>query len=135
MAAPTGAYVLKDCMVKFAAVDYANQVQKMRLVPNVTRETFKTLVPDGVVNDVTTTWELELMGVQDWESGGLAAYLNTNAGAIISCTVAPKKGTGKQQAVVSVVCQPVEFGGEQGSFNTFDVTLGCNGVPVFSAQP
>jgi hypothetical protein len=135
MAAPTGGYVLRDAIVKFGSTVFTNQVQKVRLVPNVTRETFKTLVPDGVVNDVTTFWELELMGVQDWETGGIADYLNTNAGSVVTVVVAPRSGTGRKQATVSVMCQPVEFGGEQGSLNTFDVTLGCNGTPVFSSQP
>jgi hypothetical protein len=135
MAAPTGAYVLRDVIFKFASTSFANQVTKARLVPDVSRETLRTLVPDGIVQDVTTAWELELSGVQDWETGGLAAYLNTNAGNTVVCTFAPRSGTGKQQVTCSVVIQPVDFGGEQGNFNTFDVTLGVVGTPTFAAQP
>jgi hypothetical protein len=135
MAAPTGAYVIRDASVKFGATDFANQVSKVRLIPNVDRQTMRTLVPDGIVNDIDTTWELELSGVQDWESGGLAAYFNTNAGVEVTAVVIPRKGTGKQQATCKVVLQPVPFGGEQGNFNEFDVTLGVNGTPTFAAQP
>lgn len=134
MTAPTGAYVIKDALVKFASTDYANQVQKARLVPTVTRETMKTLVPDGVVNDISVVWELELTGIQDWETGGLALYFNANAGTVVTAEIAPRVGTGKKKATVSVMLQPVEFGGEQGQWATFDVTLGVNGVPTFASQ-
>jgi hypothetical protein len=135
MTAPTGAFVLKDAIVKFGATTFTNQVTKARLVPDVNRETLRTLVPDGIVQDVTTTWTLELSGVQDWETGGLAAYMNTNAGSTVTAVIAPRTGSGKQQATVSVLIQPVDFGGEQGNWNTFDATLGVVGTPTFAAQP
>lgn len=134
MAAPTGAYVLKDVLLTIEGTDFANQVAKVRFVPEVTRETMKTLVPDGVVNDVTTTWTLELTGVQDHETGGLAKFMMDNAGTAQTVVFGPRKGTGKRQATAEVVMQPVDFGGEQGQWNTFEVTLGVNGVPTFGAQ-
>lgn len=134
MTAPTGAFVLKDALVTFDATDFANQVSKVRLVPDVTQETMKTLVPDGIISDVTVTWTLELSGVQDWETGGFARFLNDNSGDEVTAVIAPRTGTGKRQATVTVVAQPVEFGGEQGAFNTFDVTLLVNGTPTFANQ-
>lgn len=135
MTAYTGAWVMRNALVKFAATDFTNQCTKARLVPETPTQTLRTLVPDGAITDVdSAVWTLELSGIQDWETGGLAAYLNTNAGSLVTCIIAPVAGTGKKQATVSVRAIQVPFGGEQGGFGTFDVELPVNGVPTFAAQ-
>lgn len=132
MPAYTGAFVLKNALVKFASTDFSNQVRKARLVPDTPVQTYRTLVPDGTVTDVgAASWMLELEGVQDWETGGLAAYLNTNAGNLVTVAIAPVNTTGKKQATVSVRAVPVPFGGTEGEFATFDVELPVNGQPTF----
>jgi hypothetical protein len=136
MTAYTGAWVMRNALVKFAGTDFTNQVTKARLIPETPIQTLRTLVPDGAIVDVdSTVWTLELSGIQDWETGGLALYLNTNNGSLVTAIIAPVAGTGKKQATVSVRAIPVEFGGEQGSFGTFDLTLPVNGQPTFAAQP
>lgn len=135
MTAYTGGFVIKDALVKFASTDFTNQVSKARLVPDTPIQVMRTLVPDGAITDVdSATWVLELTGVQDYETGGLAAYLNTNAGTLVTAIIAPSKGTGKRQATVSVRAIQVPFGGEQGEFANFDVELPVQGQPTFASQ-
>lgn len=136
MTAYGNAFVIRNALVKFGGTDFTNQVNKARLVPDTPVQTMRTLVPDGLVTDVDSTqWQLELSGVQDWETGGLAAYLNTNNGALVTVIIAPVAGSGKRQATCSVRVFPVEFGGEQGNWSTFDVTFPVQGIPAFAAQP
>lgn len=127
--------MLRDCLVSFGGTAYANQVTKARLVPDTPIQQLRTLVPDGTVTDVDSTqWSLELSGIQDWETGGFAAYCNTNNGALVTAIIAPKVGSGKRQATVSVRIVPVDFGGDQGAFATFDATFPVNGTPTFANQ-
>lgn len=137
MAAYTGnAVVFRNGLVKFAATDYTNQVNKVRLVPDTPIQQMRTLVPDGVITDVdSTVWTLELSGIQDNETGGLAAYLLANNGQLVTAIVAPIAGTGKKQFTVSVRLLPAPIGGDQGEFLQFDLTLPIQGQPVASAQP
>ena len=131
MTAYTGGYVLKNALVKFASTDFSNQCSKARLVPEVNVQTMRTLVPDGQITDIDSpVWTLELSGVQDYETGGLADYLRDSSGTLVTVVIAPVNTTGKQQWTVSVRCLPVEVGGEQGSFATFDVELPVQGQPT-----
>lgn len=135
MPAPTGAHVMRNASVKIGAVEYANQVQKARLVPDTPTQTLRTLVPDGVVSDVdSTVWTLELSGVQDWTNAtGIADALNDASGTQVTVILAPQNTTGKVTATVTVIALPVEFGGEQGNFRLFDVTLPVVGAPTWGA--
>jgi len=137
MPAPTGAYVIRNALVKIGSTTYTNQVTKARLVPDTPVQTLRTLVPDGAVTDVdSTAWTLELSGVADWTNAtGIADALNDAAGALITMTIAPKNLTGQMQAVVSCYAIPPEFGGEQGEWNLFELELPVVGFPVFSALP
>jgi hypothetical protein len=135
MAAYSNPIVFRNGLVKFGSTDFTNQVTKARLIPDTPSQTLRTLVPDGTVTDVdSTSWTLELTFLQDWETGGLAAYLNTNNGSLITVTLAAVAGTGKKQATFSVRCVPVDFGGEQGNFLTSEVTLNIQGSPTFGTQ-
>lgn len=136
MTAYTGAFVIRNAQVKFASTDFSNQCSRARLVPDTPVQTMRTLVPDGQITDVDSPmWTLELSGVQDWETSGLAQFFNTNAGTLQTCTIAPVVGTGKKQAVVSVRIVHVPFGGTQGEWANFEVELAVQGQPTFSAQP
>lgn len=136
MTAYAGAFVMRNALVKFASTDFTNQVNKARLVPDVNTQIMRTLVPDGQITDVDSAeWTLELSGVQDWEASGLAAYLNTNSGTLVSVVIAPVNTSGKKQATVSVRIMPVEFGGTEGEWASFDVSLPVQGQPVFASVP
>lgn len=136
MPAYAGAFVIRNALVKFGATDFSNQCAKARLVPDTPVQTMRTLVPDGQVVDVdSTVWTLELSGLQDWETGGLAAFLNSNAGTLQTVVIAPVNTTGKKQATVSARMVPVPFGGDQGEYAQFDVELAVQGQPTFGAVP
>lgn len=135
MAAPTGVHVMRNVVLTIGATDYANQVTKARLVPDTPIQTIRTLVPDGVVQDVdSTVWTLELSGVQNWLTGGLADALNDAAGTELSIVLQPKSGTGQSTATFTIIAMPVEFGGEQGNFRTFEGEFPVVGAPTFGVS-
>ncbi|WP_328850259.1 hypothetical protein OG994_16635 [Micromonospora globbae] len=123
---------MRNASVLIDEVEYANQVTRARLVPDTPIQTLRTLVPDGAITDVdSTVWTLELSGVQSYKADGLAKFLTDNAGQKVEMVLTPKLGTGEDTATVTVTCVPVEFGGEQGAFRTFEVELPVEGQPVF----
>ena len=135
MAVITGPFVMRNASVKFASTDFASTCTKARLVPDVPIQTVRTLTPDGVVQDVdSAVWSFEVSGLTDWETGGLAAYLNTNSGTTVAVTLAPRVNVGNLKAVFNVIIIPAPFGGEQGEFGNFDLTMPVVGTPTFSAQ-
>ncbi len=133
MAAPTGAFVAKNATVTVASVQYANQVRIARLVPDASIQTYRTLVPDGVVQDVdTATWTFELTGLQINKDGGLAKALRAmDTGDVIAVVLAPQSGEG-QSAAFNAMVVPVPFGGEQGAFATMELVLPVIGTPVYT---
>lgn len=134
MAAPTGAYVLRDALFTVEATDYANQCTSVVLTPDQPVQTLRTMVPDGIVQDVdSAVWTCSINGIQDYTAAqGLARLLTDMAGEELDIVFAPKKGTGNTQATVTVKGKYVPFGGEQGSFTTFSVDLPVIGQPVFA---
>lgn len=136
MPAPTGAYVFRDALITVDTVEYTNQVRKARLVPDQAVQTYRTLVPDGVVQDVdSVVWSLELEGLQINASGGLAAYLRGLAnGTQIAVVLQPKTGVGQAKATFTAVALMPEFGGEQGAFLTQTLTLPVVGGVTFGTS-
>jgi hypothetical protein len=137
MSVPANAYVFRNSSIKVGATDFANCFAKSRLVPDTAIQTLKTLVPDGIVQDVDiTTWTWEVTGVQDWLAAtGLASILTAANGTQLTITLVPKVGTGNPQATFTIISVPVDFGGDQGAFNTFDQTFAVIGQPTFGTAP
>lgn len=133
MAAPTGAFVAKNATLTIATVAYANQVRVARLVPDAPIQTYRTLVPDGIVQDVdSASWVLELVGLQINKAGGLAKALRAmDPGDIVACVLAPQAGEGESAAFNAMVV-PVPFGGEQGAFATMELAMPVVGTPVIT---
>ncbi len=135
MPAPSGALVFKDALITVDGVDYANNLSKARLVPDQPIQTMRTLVPDGVVQDVDSViWTLELAGLQINISGGLAAYLRTNSGLSTAWVLQPKTGSGQPKATFTAIALMPEFGGEQGAFLPIDMTLPVTGGVTFGTS-
>lgn len=132
MAPPAGAYVMRNAVVTIDTVGYANQVTTATLTPEQETQTLRTLVPDGIVQDVDSpVWTLNLAGVQDYVAAqGLARYLTDNAGTKLDLTLEPKAGG--VSATCTVIAKAVPFGGEQGSFVTFEAELPVVGSPTFT---
>jgi hypothetical protein len=133
MPAPTGAHVYRSALITLDGTDYANQVRVARLVPDVPIQSYRTLVPDGVVQDVDSAiWTFELQGLQINIAGGLAKALrDATPGDELTVVLVPKIGSGQAQATFTALALPVPFGGEQGSFLTHETVLPVIGQPVF----
>ncbi|RKN38452.1 hypothetical protein D7223_31090 [Micromonospora endolithica] len=122
----------KNAVVTIDAVDYANQLNKARLVPDQPVQTMRTLVPDGVVQDVDSpVWTFEISGLQINVSGGLADALRDANGGELDVVLQPKAGTGQATATFTVLALMPEFGGEQGEWLTQELELPVVGQPVF----
>jgi|1185.fasta_scaffold601881_2 hypothetical protein len=133
MAAATGAYVYKDALITVEGTDYANQLSKAVLVPDTPVQTYRTLVPDGSVVDVDSpAWTFEVSALQINIAGGLAKALrDASPGDDLDIVLVPKKGSGNPQASFTIKAAPVDFGGEQGGWQTFEKVFGVVGSPVF----
>ena len=134
MPTTAGAMVYRDALITVDGTDYTNQLKKARLVPDQPIQTYKTLVPDGTVQDTDTeVWTFEIEGLQINIAGGLAAYLRGLAnGTTIACVLQPKRGVGLPTATFTAVALKPPFGGEQGAFLDQALVLPVNGTPVFS---
>jgi tail tube protein len=135
MVAYARAHVLNNAVFTIDEDDYANQVTKVRLVPDTPTQTLRTLVPDGQITDTdSATWTVELSGVQDNGATSLGAALRAaaNSGTSVEAVLQPKAGTGQDVATFTFRPAQIEFGGEQGNFRTFDATFGVEGQPVFT---
>lgn len=131
MPAPQGAYVLRNAVVTVDGDEFANQCTRAELVPDAPTQTLRTLVPDGVVQDVdSNVWTLNLSIIQDFVSGqGLARKLTDMHGSEVDIVLEPKSGG--VSAEVTVIAKAVNFGGEQGSFATSEVELPALAEPNF----
>lgn len=134
MSAPAGAFVIRNATVKIGATEYAQQFTKCRLVPSTNTVTLQTMVPEGVVQDTDTpVWTWQVTFAADWTiTTGIASVLNAAAGTDLSVVMAPKLGG--RNATFSIRAMPVDFGGDQGAFNTVDATFPVQGQPVFGTD-
>lgn len=128
MPVATGAYVVKNCSVKFATVEYANQHTKAQIVPDTSVVTQKTLDPTGTLQDVDTpTYAFEVSGLQ---GDTLWTEINNHAGEHLEVVFQPKPGG--TIATFTIVAMALAFGDEQGKFAAFDASFPVVGVPVYS---
>lgn len=130
-----GPIVMRDSIVTIDGDEFAGHVRKSRLVPDTNVQTYKTLVPGGVVVDQDEpvwTWELE--GLQTNGVGGLAPALRAVAGTIVECILQPKVGAAQPKATFNALITQIPFGGEQGEFMVIDVSFAVQGTPVFGAS-
>jgi hypothetical protein len=127
-----GAYVVKHVSCTWGGADYASQHTKVRLVPNTPIQTLRTLIPNGVVQDIDDPdWTLEIAGAQDWTSAqGLVRYLNDHRGEDVEVVFTPRSGG--VTATLTVVAMAAEFGGEKGNWALFELTLPVQGQPEFT---
>ncbi len=129
--------VLKDSLVTIEGVDYANQLTRARLVPDVPTQTIRTLVPDGAINDVdSAAWTFEIAGIQKLATGGLLKLLNeSEPGALLDVVWEPLTDVvGQPQYVFQVRAMPGPVGGDQGAFATFEMVLTVEGSPLLTPQ-
>lgn len=135
MPAPSGVITYKNASIEIDSVEYNNQGTRARLVPDTPIQTMRTLVPDGVIQDVdSTTWTFEVAGAQIWSTGGLAKALNDANGQQLDVVLQLKNGTGQPVATFTIIALPVPFGGDQGQILPFEASFPVVGQPVFSTS-
>lgn len=135
MVAYARAHVIKYALFTVEAVEFNAQITKVRLVPDTPTQTLRVMEPSSSVVDAdSAVWTLELAGIQDFGVGSLGAALRTaaDAGDDLDVVFQPKTGTGQDKAVFIIRPVNIPFGGEQGTFRTFDVTVPVVGKPTFS---
>jgi hypothetical protein len=137
MSVPTGVYVLKDASVTVDDVEYNNQCTRARLVPDTPIQTVRTLVPDGIVQDVDSpAWTFEVAALQKNGAGGLAKALrDATPGDVLEVVLVPQDGLSMPQATFNILAMPVVFGGDQGKFADFEAVFPVQGQPVFATTP
>ena len=129
--------VLKNSLFTVEGTDYANQLTRIRLVPDTPTQTIRTLVPDGSISDVdSATYTLEIAGIQKLATGGLLKLFNdTEPGTLLDVEWEPLKDTvGQPNFVFQIKSMPGPVGGDQGAFATFEMVLQVEGQPVDAAQ-
>ncbi len=136
MPAPTGAHVYKNCLLTVEGTEYTNQLTKALLKPDSPSQTLRTLVPDGQVTDNDSPiWTFEVSALQINIAGGLAKALRDAAvGDELDCVLQPVAGSGAPQASFTIKAKPVDFGGTQGQWGTFEDVFGVVGQPVFGTS-
>lgn len=131
----TRAHVMKFSTIVIDSVEYNNQLTKVRLVPDSPIQTLRTLVPDGIIQDAdSATWTLEVGGVQDRGPLGFGKAMDdaVASGELLTMVLQPKVGSAQDVATVQILPVPIEFGGEQGNFRTFETSFAVVGQPAFS---
>lgn len=137
MPAPANTFVYRDASLTVDETEYANQVWRARLVPDVPMQSQRTLVPDGVIVDVdSAVWTLELTFAQINKTGGLAKLLRdadpgTEMDVVLQPNGAADATVGEPTATFTIKTMPVAFGGEQGQLAQNEMVLPVVGQPVF----
>lgn len=135
MPAAAGAHIYRNALVTIDEEEYANQVRTARLVPDQPVQTYRPLVPDGVLSDVDTpVWTFELSGLQINIATGLAKALRDASGEPVEITLQPKVGTGQPTATFTAIALMPPFGGEQGNWLEMELSLPVQGQPVFGTS-
>lgn len=125
--------VLRDVLLTIESTDFAASVKVCRFVPETEVQSYPVLVPTGIKTDVgTPVWTVELEGIQDHSTGGLAKLLTDNHGVALTFVFAPFDSVGERQVTAEVMGQAVDFGGEVNTWADFSVTLGVIGQPTFA---
>jgi hypothetical protein len=125
--------VIRDGVLTIEATDYVGSVKVARLVPETDVTSYPVWSSSQTKTDVgNAVWSLELEGVQDHTTGGLAKLLTDNHGVALTFVIAPFNSVGERKATVEVMGQAVEFGGETGALADFSVTLGVIGQPTWA---
>ncbi len=129
-----GGFLLKDGSLMIDDVEYANQWTKARLVPDTPTASLRTADPTGtIVDNDSTVWTFQITGVMSkTQTGSLADALTQASGTPTTATFTPANGTGNTSATFTFIPKPVDFGGDQGSFNTWDAEFQVAGEPDFA---
>jgi hypothetical protein len=124
--------LMKYAVVKIETVDYAAYATTALLTPDTPSQSLRTLVPDGVITDTDSAiWTFQLAGANQT---ALATALRAAEGTSVEVIFQAEFGTGKEVATFDVVVPALPFGGTQGAFRTFDLSMAVSGQPEFTTS-
>jgi hypothetical protein len=121
---------MKYAVVEIDDVDYAEDATTALRTGDAPTQTLRTLVPDGAVTDTDTpVYSFQLAGAQ---GGTLWAALYAAQGTVVDVVLQAEFGVGKTTETFSVLVPlgSVPFGGQQGGFRVFDITMPVQGAVV-----
>lgn len=129
---------MSDCTITFASptlADFSTQVTTAEIIATPGKSTtFTPLDPTATITQVgATTYELHLVGGQDWtNTSGLAKYLYTNDGSVVTFTVKAWDTSTTDHPGMTGSCRIVagNYGGTASDFAELDVTL-----PITTGKP
>ncbi len=126
--------VLKDAVLTIDETAYQAKMKTAVFTPTTNTSSYPVLAPVGSIQDVDNPiWTLQLVGLQDWQTGGLAKYLMDHAGEEIDVTLVPQATDTWPEATATVIAMAPPFGGTAGEFAEFDLTLPVVGQPTIGA--
>lgn len=125
--------LMKYAVVEIDEEDYAEWATTALLTGDAPVQQLRTLVPDGVITDTdSAAYTFQLAGVQ---SSPLYAALLAAEGTAIEVVFQAEHGVGKAVRTFTVtVPEGLAFGGAQGAWRTFDITMPVSGVPSRSVS-
>jgi len=125
--------LFKYAVIEIDDVDYAEWATTALLTGEAPVQTLRTLVPDGAIVDTdSAAYTFQLAGPQ---SSPLYAALLAAEGGEVEVVFQAEHGTGKAvRTFTAKVPEGLPFGGQQGAFRTFDVSLPVSGSPARSVS-
>jgi hypothetical protein len=124
--------LMKYAVVEIETVEYAAFAQTALLTADTPVQTYRTLVPDGVIQDIdSAVWTFQLAGAQ---GTALATALRAAQGTTVEVVFQAEFGVGKSVATFDAVVPAIPFGGTSGSFRAFDINLAVQGQPDFTTS-
>src|SRR5690606_23803825 len=128
----SNAFIMRSSIAEFDTTDYAEELSRAELVPDTQVEQLKLLKGNTVSDVDNPSWTFAISGIQDWTvTQGLCDFLNANHGEKVEVTFQPRLGTGERTANFGVVATSPNFGGEQGSWATFELELPVDGEIIW----
>jgi hypothetical protein len=126
-------HVLKNATVMIDDVEYKEQLATVLFTPDQPIQQMRTLSPTGTLTDAdSAVWTCQMVGIQDFGTGSLGKALRDAAGTLVEIVFQPKVGTGQDVITAEIMALEIPFGGEQGSWRTFDMTFPVSGSPAIS---
>ena len=128
----SNAFIMRSSIAEFDTKDYAEELSRAELVPDTQVEQLKLLKGNTVSDVDNPSWTFAISGIQDWTvTQGLCDFLNANHGEKVEVTFQPRMGSGQRTATFNVIAMSPNFGGEQGSWATFELELPVDGEIVW----
>lgn len=127
-------FVLKNVLLTIGTDSYEKHVSQVEFSPSASTQTWKGLGGNTHTAQGLADWTVTLTYAQDWETANsLSQYLLANEGTNVSVTFEPVSGDAGFTSTVTL--SPGSVGGQQGTFATSSVTLGCTKPVLVPAVP